>query len=132
MEAMVYRTRQKVISLLLYYVIFLNTRFFFLFFVLFIRFLPFSLMIHKTQRWKITWRNPLKMYRIQYIPKKERTPPQHLSKLVNKNKLLNLNVAFYFLNILASLDVLTWSTTGGPINKPIKHLDLTRHHQNTV
>ena len=40
--------------------------------------------------------------------------PQHLSKLVNKNTILNLNIASYFLNILASPDVSTWSTYGGP------------------
>ena len=51
---------------------------------------------------------------------------------MNKNKLLNLNIASYFLNILASPDVLTWYTTGGPIHKPIKHLGLTRHHRKTV
>ena len=58
--------------------------------------------------------------------------PQNLSKLVNRNTLLNLNITSYFLNILASPDVSTWSTTGGPINKTIKYLGLTRHHQNTA
>ena len=79
------------------------------------------------------------MYRLQYIsPKKlplleEKIPsPKHYSKLVNKNKLLNLNIASYFLNILASPNVLTWSTTGGPKNKTIKNIGLTRHHQKTV
>ena len=43
--------------------------------------------------------------------------PKHLSKLVNKNTLLNLNVASYFINILASPDLLSWFTTGGPITK---------------
>ena len=62
----------------------------------------------------------------------KRPSPQHLSKLVNKNTILNLNIASYFLNILASPDVSTWSTTGGPINKTIKHLGLTRHHQHKV
>ena len=63
----------------------------------------------------------------------EKSPtPQHLSKLVNKNKILNLNIDSYFLNILASPDVLTWSTTGGTINKTIKHIGLTRHHRKTV
>ena len=79
------------------------------------------------------------MYRLQYIPKKykfhcqkkKRPPPQHLSKLVNSNILLNLNIAYFFLNILDSSDVSTWSTTGGPINKTIKNLGLTRHHRNT-
>ena len=57
---------------------------------------------------------------------------QHLSKLVNKNTILKLNIASYFLNILASLDVSTWSTTGGPINKTIKHIGLTIHHRQKV
>ena len=80
------------------------------------------------------------MYRLQYIPQKLQVPlseekrlsPQHLSKLVNKNTLLNLNIASYFINVLASPDVSTWSTTGGPINKTIKNLGLNRHHQKTV
>ena len=55
-----------------------------------------------------------------------------MSKLVNKKTILNLNIASYFLNILASPDVSTWSTTGGPINKTIKHLGLTRNHRKTV
>ena len=56
----------------------------------------------------------------------EKSPtPQHLSKLVNNNTILNLNIASYFLNILASQDASTWSTIGGPMNKTIKHLGLT-------
>ena len=48
----------------------------------------------------------------------EKSPtPQHLSKLVNNNTILNLNIASYFLNILASPGASTWSTTGGPILK---------------
>ena len=43
-----------------------------------------------------------------------------------------MNIASYFLNILASPDVSTWSTTCGPINKKIEHLGLTIHHQKTV
>ena len=46
-----------------------------------------------------------------------RPPPKHLSRLVNKNTLLNLNIAFFY--ILASPDVLTWFTTNG-------------HHLNTI
>ena len=46
--------------------------------------------------------------------------------------IINLNIACYFINILASPDESTWSTTGGPINKTIEHLGLTRHHQKTV
>ena len=33
---------------------------------------------------------------------------------------------------MASPDVSTWSTTGGPINKTIKHIGLTRHHRHKV
>ena len=55
-----------------------------------------------------------------------------MSKLVNKKTLFNLNIASYFLNILASPDVSTWSTTGGPLYKTIKHLGLTRHHRNIL
>ena len=68
------------------------------------------------------------------VPLSEETilSPQYLSKLVNKNTLLNLNIASYFLNILASPDVSTWSTTCRTINKTIKHPGLTRHHRKTV
>ena len=63
----------------------------------------------------------------------EKSPsPQHFSKLVNKNTILNLNIASYFLNVLASPDESTWSTTGGSINKTIKNLCLTRHYRKTV
>ena len=51
---------------------------------------------------------------------------------MNNNKILNLNIASYFPNLLASPDESTWSTTGGPINKTIEHLGITRHHRNTV
>ena len=51
---------------------------------------------------------------------------------MNKNTILNLSIASYFLNILASPYVSTWSTTGGPINKTIKYLGLTRYHRETV
>ena len=79
------------------------------------------------------------MHRLQYIPKKtlpfseEKSPsPQHFSKLVNKYTILNLTIASYFFNILASPDESTWSTTGRPINKAIKRLGLTRHHRQKV
>ena len=45
--------------------------------------------------------------------------PKHLSRLVNKKISLNMNIGFYFLNILASPDVLTWLTTN-------------RHHRKTI
>ena len=65
------------------------------------------------------------------LSEEKRPSPKYLSKLVNKNTLLNLNIDSYFLNILASPYVSTWFTTGGPINKTIKNLGLTRHHQKT-
>ena len=69
--------------------------------------------------------------KLPLLEEKIRTP-QHLYKLVNNNKILNLNIVSYFLNVLASPDESTWSATGGPINKTIEHLCLTRHHQKTV
>ena len=127
------------ISWLLYYVIFLNISFSFLFFVLFICF--HIIFLYDTDNPtledhsnKSTNNVPTPIYpqKIQ-VPLSEKKPsPQHLSKLVNKNTLLNLNIASYCLNILASPDVSTWSTTGGPITIKIKHLGLTRYHRNTV
>ena len=76
---------------------------------------------------------PIYTQKIQVTLSEEKRPsPHHLSKLVNKNTILNLNIASYYLNILASPDVLTWSTTGRHISKTIKHLGLTIHHQKTV
>ena len=51
---------------------------------------------------------------------------------MNNNTTFNLNIASYFLNILASPDVSTWLTTGGPITKTIKNHVLTKHHLRTV
>ena len=63
----------------------------------------------------------------------EKSPtPQHLSKLVNNNKTLNLNIAANFLNVLCSPNKSTWSTKGGPINKTVEHLRVSRHHQKTI
>ena len=42
---------------------------------------------------------------------------------------MNLNTDSYFLDILPSPDVLTWSTTFVAISRTIKHLGLTKHHQ---
>ena len=53
-------------------------------------------------------------------------------KLLNNNTTLNLNIASYFLNILASPDESTWNTIGGPITKTINNPGLTKHHQKTV
>ena len=136
MEAVVYQTRQYVISYCIYYVIFLNISFYLLFFVLIICFhivFPYAtenptLEDHSN---KSSTNVPTPIYpKEKKLPLSEEkeTSPQHFSKLVNKNTILNLNIASYFLNILASPDVSTWSTTGGPMNKTIKHLVLTRHH----
>ena len=77
---------------------------------------------------------PTPIYPKKKLPLLEEKIPslQHFSKLVNKNIIINLNIASYFLNILASPDESTWSTTDGPINKTIKHLGITRHHRKTV
>ena len=70
---------------------------------------------------------------IQFIlSEQKRPPPKLLSKLENNNITMNLNVASYSLNILASPDVSTWFTTGRPITKTIKHLGLTKNHRKTV
>ena len=45
------------------------------------------------------------------LSEENRPPPKHLSKLVNKKTFLNLNIASYFLNILASPNLLTWFNT---------------------
>ena len=66
------------------------------------------------------------------LSEQNQPPPKHLSKLVNNNTTLNLNIISYFLNILDSPDVSTWYTTGGPITKTIKHLGLTKHRRRTV
>ena len=77
--------------------------------------------------------NPIYTQNIQVKLSEELIPsPKHFSKLVNKNALPNLNIYSYFLNILASPDVSTWFTTGGPINKMIKYIGLIRHHQKTA
>ena len=66
------------------------------------------------------------------LSEEKRPSPKYLSKLENKNPLLNLNIASYFNNFLPYQDVSTWSTTCGHINKTIKHLGLTRNQHNTV
>ena len=62
----------------------------------------------------------------------KRPQPKHLSKLENSNTNIKLNIASYFLNILASPGVLTWFATGGPRTKTIKYLGLTKHQQNIL
>ena len=128
------------ISSLLYHVILLNIRFSFLFLILFICF--HIIFIHVTDNPtledhsnKSTNNVPTPIYpqKIQApLSEGKRPSPQHLSKLVNKNTLLNLNITSYFLNILASPDVSTCSTKCGPINKTINLLSLTRNNPKTV
>ena len=57
---------------------------------------------------------------------------KHQSKPENNSTNLNLNIAYYFLNILDSPNVLTRFTTGGPKTKTIKRLGLTKHHRKIV
>ena len=102
--------------------------------MLFILFISFHLFICATENptledhsYRSTYNVPTPIYppKIQVPFSEERRPsPQHFSKLVNKNTWLNLKIASYFLNILASPDLSTWSTTGGPINKTIKYFGL--------
>ena len=60
------------------------------------------------------------------LSEENRAPPKQLSKLVNKNITLNLNIASHFLNILGYPDVSTWFTKGGPVTRTIKHLGLKK------
>ena len=128
------------ISLLLYYVIFLNISFSFLLFIFCICFHIIFLFATENPTLedhsnKSTNNVPTPIYphKIQVPLSEEKIlSPQHLSKLVNENTFLNLNITSYFLNILASPYILTWYTTDRPINKTIKHLGLTRHHQKIV
>ena len=140
MKAVVYQRRQYVISLLLYYVIFLNISFSFLFFIFLI--CCHIVFLYATENptledhsYGSTYNVPTPIYpqKMQVALSEEKIPlPKHQSKLVNKRTLLNLDIASCFLNILASPDVSTWFATGGPMNKTIKHLGLTKHHRNTV
>ena len=128
------------LSSLLYYVIFLNISFSFLFLVLFI--CLHIIFIYATNNSTLEYHSnkstnnvptPIYPHKIQVPLSEEKIlSPQNLSKLVNKNTFLNLNITSYFIKILASPDVSTWYTTGGTINKTIKHLGLTRHHRKTV
>ena len=76
---------------------------------------------------------PIYLKNIQVtLSEQNRPTPKHLSKLVNNNTTLNLNIVSYFLNILASQDISTWFTAGGPIIKTIKYLGLAKYRQKTV
>ena len=62
--------------------------------------------------------NPIYPKKIQVtLSEQKRAPPKHFSKLEKNNTNINLNIASYFINILASPSELTWFTTGGTITK---------------
>ena len=127
------------ISLLLYYVIFLNIS---SLSVIYLIYLFSNFFLYATNNPTLEYNSnkctnnvltPIYPQKTQVTLSEEKIPlPKHLSKFVNKNTLLNLNITSYFHNTLASPDVSTWFTTGGPINKTIKHFGLTRHHGKTV
>ena len=110
MEAMVYPTRQQVISSCLYYVIFFNISLLsviclILSFYIFFLYAPENPAL-EDHSIKSSTNQPTPIYPKEKLPLlEEKSPtPQHFSKLVNKNKIINLNIASYFLNILASPD----------------------------
>ena len=47
-------------------------------------------------------------------------------------KTLNINISYYFLETLASLNEKTWHDTGGPITQTINHLSLNPNHRRSV
>ena len=51
--------------------------------------------------------------------------------LENKQK-LNINIASFFLETLASPNEKTWHDTGGPITKTINHFSLNQNHRRSV
>ena len=51
---------------------------------------------------------------------------------MNNNTTLKLNIASYFINILASPDESTWNTICRSIKKETNHLGLNKHHRRTV
>ena len=51
---------------------------------------------------------------------------------LEKQKSLNLNIASYFLETLASPNENTWNCRGGPITKTINHFSLNRNHHRYV
>ena len=51
---------------------------------------------------------------------------------MNNNIALEFKNDSYYLNHLSSPDISTWNTTGGPINKTIKNIDLNKNQRRTV
>ena len=51
---------------------------------------------------------------------------------MNNNITLNLNIASYYLNHLASPDISTWHTGGGPITQTTKNLGLHNDNKRDV
>ena len=59
------------------------------------------------------------------------TDQRYHSSLENKQK-LNITIASFFLETLASLNEKTWHDTGGPITKTINHFYLNPNHRRSV
>ena len=51
---------------------------------------------------------------------------------LEKQKSLNINIASYFLETLASLNGKTWHERGGPIAQTINQFSLNPNHQRSV
>ena len=51
---------------------------------------------------------------------------------LEKKKSLNINIASYFLETLASLNENTWHDRGGPITQTIYHFSLNHTHRRSV
>ena len=59
------------------------------------------------------------------------TDQRYNFSLENKQK-LNINIASFFLETLASPDEKTWHVTGGPITQTINHFSLNPNHRRSV
>ena len=51
---------------------------------------------------------------------------------LEKQKSLNINIASYFLETLASPNEKTWHDRGGPITQTINHFSLNPNHRRSV
>ena len=49
-----------------------------------------------------------------------------------EKKTLNINIASYFLETLASPNEKTWHDTGGPITQTINHFSINPNHRRSV
>ena len=59
-------------------------------------------------------------------------PTDQISHFSLEKKSLNINIASYFLETLASLNGKTWHDRGGPITQTINHIYLNPHHRKSV